>query len=217
MLQKYRFELLLIGLVQHLFIGIVLYDYLLYERVVWPMNMLIVSLFSRGVFMGKSRLHTALKNTFYVLIVSMPIAMPFFFDYVFFMALTSIVYLLFFIWLFIEVLRYLMKPSRVTIDIIVASICGYMILLEISVFVFMFLLFQNAQVLPRIDFAGSATIFMDVVYFSTMLLTTVGFGDITPFTPQGKLLASLIAIVGHFYSVVLVGMLISKFTAGREA
>jgi hypothetical protein len=54
---------------------------------------------------------------------------------------------------------------------------------------------------------------MDMVYFSSITLTTIGYGDILPDTHTTKLLASLFGIIGQFYSVVLIGILISKFSS----
>jgi hypothetical protein len=45
------------------------------------------------------------------------------------------------------------------------------------------------------------------------LQTTVGFGDISPGTYQARLVVALLGIVGQFYTVVLLGILISKFTS----
>ena len=40
------------------------------------------------------------------------------------------------------------------------------------------------------------------IYWSIVTLTTVGYGDITPATPLGKILASFIMILG--YSIIAV-------------
>jgi len=53
--------------------------------------------------------------------------------------------------------------------------------------------------------------FIDLVYFSSITLTTIGYGDITPNAHVTKLLAAFFGIIGQFYFVVLVGILISKF------
>mmetsp|Transcript_9349 Transcript_9349/g.21087 ORF Transcript_9349/g.21087 Transcript_9349/m.21087 type:complete len:546 (+) Transcript_9349:107-1744(+) len=45
---------------------------------------------------------------------------------------------------------------------------------------------------------------IDAIYFTTVLLTTVGYGDITPTTPGGKLFASLFALAG----IVLLGLVL---------
>lgn len=47
------------------------------------------------------------------------------------------------------------------------------------------------------------------VYFSFVVLTTVGFGDITPVDPIARSLASLEALVGQLYPAILLARLVS--------
>jgi hypothetical protein len=110
----------------------------------------------------------------------------------------------------------LVKPSYINVDIISASACGYFLLIEICTFLLQLFVYQNNKSFIGIDMANSATIFMDLVYFSSILLTSIGFGDITPNMYHTKLIASFFGIVGQFYSVVLVGILISKFTSNNS-
>ncbi len=65
----------------------------------------------------------------------------------------------------------------------------------------------------NIDSSNSSTVYMDLVYFSTIAVTTIGFGDITPKSYHTKLVLALFAVANQFYSVVLIGILISKFSA----
>jgi len=46
--------------------------------------------------------------------------------------------------------------------------------------------------------------------------TSIGFGDITPNSHVTKLLTSFLGVTGQFYSVVLVGILITKFTSSNS-
>ena len=58
-----------------------------------------------------------------------------------------------------------------------------------------------------------SAVYMDLVYFNSITLTSIGYGDLTPGTHYTKLITAFIGIVGQFYSVVLVGILISKFSS----
>lgn len=51
----------------------------------------------------------------------------------------------------------------------------------------------------------------DMVYYSFVTLTTLGYGDITPHTPQGQSIAIFIAIIGQLYLAILMAMLVGKF------
>jgi len=50
--------------------------------------------------------------------------------------------------------------------------------------------------------------FPDIVYFSFVSLTTLGFGDVTPAEPIARFLVYLEAVVGQFYLAILVVSLV---------
>ena len=77
-------------------------------------------------------------------------------------------------------------------------------------------MYQNPQSFKGIDFSSPAQTYIDLVYFSSVTLTSIGFGDITPNAYNTKLITSFFGIAGQFYSVVLVGILISKFTSNNS-
>jgi hypothetical protein len=74
------------------------------------------------------------------------------------------------------------------------------------------------------DLSGSALYFAqhtdgtqgDKVYFSFTVLTTTGFGDLTPATPAGHALAVIEMLVGQLYLVTVIGLLIGNFAARRR-
>jgi Ion channel len=55
----------------------------------------------------------------------------------------------------------------------------------------------------------------DRVYFSFSVLTTTGFGDLSPATPTGHALAVIEMLTGQIYLVTAIGLLIGNF-AGRR-
>src|SRR6188768_4104031 len=73
LLYRKKYELLLLALVQHLFVPAVLPDLDLYARFVWPLNMVILGLFSVGVFDGRRGMRLALRNVMSVVVVVFPI------------------------------------------------------------------------------------------------------------------------------------------------
>lgn len=54
------------------------------------------------------------------------------------------------------------------------------------------------------------------MYWAIVTLTTVGFGDITPQTPIGQLLASLIMLMGYAIIAVPTGIVSSEMTRRRK-
>jgi len=55
----------------------------------------------------------------------------------------------------------------------------------------------------------------ELFYYSYVTLTTLGYGDIGPVSPAARSLASMEAIVGQLYLVVLVASLVGMFLADR--
>jgi hypothetical protein len=190
-----------------------------YTKVIWPINMFILGIASIGVFIEKGRWKNVVRNILFVLIVALPLCLQIFGNNAFFMTFLLSSMSLFYIFVLHEVMQYLLKPSYINKDIITASACGYFLLIEICVFLMQIFFYDNPTSFKGMDSVfsveNSAKTFMDLVYFSTITITSIGYGDITPNTHTTKLLASLFGVIGQFYSVVLVGILISKFTSNN--
>lgn len=54
------------------------------------------------------------------------------------------------------------------------------------------------------------------IYWAIITLTTVGYGDITPITPLGKALASVVMILGYSIIAVPTGIITSEFTKKKD-
>jgi len=59
--------------------------------------------------------------------------------------------------------------------------------------------------------------FVRLNYFAFITLTSTGFGDITPHTPQAQMGTIVVAILGNFYIAVVMGILISRLTVQESA
>jgi hypothetical protein len=215
-LRRRKYEVLLFALVQHLFIGIFLRDLPFYTKYIWVINMLILGVASVGVFVEKGRWKNVVKNLLFALVTAFPLAVPFVQDVPAFMYALNISYVLFFTFIFWEILKFLLRPGYINLDIISASACGYFLLIEISVFLMQLLFYQNPGSFKGIDSSEPAATYIDLVYFCSITLTSIGFGDILPNAHYTKLATAFFGIAGQFYSVVLVGILISKFTSNSS-
>lgn len=212
---KRKYEVLLVALLQHLFIGIFITDHANYRDVIWPINMLLLGLACTGIFMGKDKWKGWIKNLLFILVVLFPIGIPFVKDVRFYFEILNLIYTLFFCFILYEVVRFLVKPSYIDTDVISAAACGYFLLIEISVFLLQYMIYSDPHSFHGVDMMDSASIYMDLVYFSSVSMTSIGFGDIVPSAHNTKLVASILGILGHFYTVVLVGIIISKFTSRK--
>lgn len=210
-----KYEVLLAALIQHLFIGVFVSteDTEFYTKILWPINILIVGVASVGIFVKTGRLKRAVRNILFLVVLGLPVALPIFGGLQYFMLSLNIAYVLFFSLIFREIIIFLIRPGYINKDLITASACGYFLLLEISVFLMQAFLYEDFSTITGIDDSSKAAVFMDLVYFNSITLTSIGFGDIAPKAHYLKLITAFIGIVGQFYSVVLVGILISKFSS----
>ena len=67
---------------------------------------------------------------------------------------------------------------------------------------------------------GAASGFSSIprgVYWAIVTVTTVGFGDITPQTTVGQMLAALLMILGYGVIAVPTGIVTAEITGGRDA
>ena len=54
--------------------------------------------------------------------------------------------------------------------------------------------------------------FAELNYYAFITLTTTGYGDISPVTPQSQMLSVLVAVSGTVYLALVMGLLISRYT-----
>lgn len=112
------------------------------------------------------------------------------------------------------ILGHVFRTSAVTSDMILGSVCGYLLL----GFVFhdAYLLLEELQ--PG-SFRGAADIAGSGGYFSLVTLTTLGYGDTVPVKAVARSLAAIEAVVGQFYIAVIVARLVAAHyaTHGRQA
>jgi len=57
---------------------------------------------------------------------------------------------------------------------------------------------------------------LELLYFSFVTLTTVGYGDITPILPTARSLAIAEALIGQLFPAVLIGRLVGLEVSGRR-
>lgn len=104
------------------------------------------------------------------------------------------------------ILGHLFRTREVTADTIFGSICAYLLLGFVWAFVYAIL----EMVMPG-SFSvseGSGSRFSEFYYYSFVTLTTLGYGDVVPLTPEARSFAVLEAAMGQIYIAVLVARLV---------
>jgi len=216
-LKKFKYELLLFGLFQHLFMSVVLSSLEVYRLYFWPLNMLVLGLTSFGVYLEHNKSRLIVLRILVLIICSMPLLSYFHGFSKGLLIFLSVSYTVFFGYIFYEVLLFLIEPSYINKDVISAAGCGNLLLIEMATFIQQSIFYIQPAAYKGVDVSQPTATFIDFVYFSSITITSIGFGDILPSAHYTKLLVSLIGIVGQFYAVVLVGILISKFASRNDS
>lgn len=68
---------------------------------------------------------------------------------------------------------------------------------------------SNPDVFPFAITRPSDNLFLDLIYFAVVTLTSVGFGDITPVTSTARLVTSLFMLVGYVLFATIIGFAVS--------
>lgn len=171
---KNKYEFLLFALLQHTFTGIFLDHVSEYDKVWWPLNMIV--LISSCFFVAWSghyvnRIMLLLLAICLVLLPLIAINTGF---TRFFMETLGLIYALFFMYILYVLLKFLIRPSYFNSDIISASICGYMVLIEIMTFLSQTILCFSPHALVGIGYGSKARVYIDCIYFSTITITSIG-------------------------------------------
>ena len=115
--------------------------------------------------------------------------------------------LVLFVWLFWILVAKFIDAKRINGQMISGAISGYVILGIIGGVLFEILEYHMSEsIAVGTDISGYS-----FYYFSFVSLTTVGYGDITPLTPQAQSLAVVLSIIGQFYLTLGVAIFVGKY------
>jgi voltage-gated potassium channel len=113
-------------------------------------------------------------------------------------------------------LRHVLFDRRMDLNRLIGGICVYL-LLGVVISILNMLVYRF---IPN-SFSGLAdnevqSRSIDLLYYSFVTMTTLGYGDITPLGSMARVLAYLAAIAGQFYIAILVGTLVGMYLSQRS-
>lgn len=210
-LHTYRLEFLLVALLLLLFDKAFFTDDLFFTRFVWPFNMIILGIASIGIFKERNHAIKILKNSLFILSILIPLFFALIIKNTLTTQLSFITYISYYLLIFIEVLRQIFQKTETNISVIFGSISGYLLLIVIAQFTYLLIEYNASQSFSGLKSDSIPAIYNQLSYFSMVTLSTVGFGDIAPITDTARLATMFFTILGQFYMVALVGIIISRF------
>ena len=145
--------------------------------------------------------------------ILMPFAFLFLYQNIYFLEFLIVFFIIYYSFIFIEVMRQITSAKEVRINVIIGSFCGYMLLSMIALFAYMFLELNYTNSFHGISPENVSSTYNELSYFSIITLTSIGFGDIYPITDMSRLTTAFFGMCGQFYMAAVVGIIISKFTS----
>ncbi|MEZ4984699.1 MAG: potassium channel family protein [Saprospiraceae bacterium] len=212
-LDTYRYEFLLTALLLLIFDKIFFPNDDFYLRYVWPANMVIIAIASFGIFIEKSPRIKALRNVLSSIGIGMPFAFLAWQGQYWFMRTLTLFYILYYSFIFWEVMRQITSAQEVRLNVVIGSFCGYLLLSLVALFSFIFVELNYPHSFGNISYGNTSSIYQELMYFSFITLTSIGYGDIAPLTDMSRLTVAFFGMLGQFYIVAVIGIVISKFTS----
>lgn len=120
----------------------------------------------------------------------------------------QLILLVFFLAITRQLILSVLNSKTVTLSVILGAISAYLLLGLSGA-----LLFQLVETV----YPGSYNIqleyynFYNMIYYSFVTISTLGYGDILPLTAQARSVAILVSIFGQLYLAILMAMLVGKF------
>jgi voltage-gated potassium channel len=127
----------------------------------------------------------------------------------------GILYLIFFTLVVIEVYKEVLYVKTVSTEMLSAALCGFVLLCQIATFLFYLIDIYSPHSFANTGEAGN--ILMNLNYFSFTTLLTIGFGDIVPLSVFAKRAVMFIGLMGHFYTVFVIGIIIGKYISANKS
>jgi len=127
---------------------------------------------------------------------------------------------LFFLFITGTIINHILHSEKVSTDTLYGAVCVYLLLGLLWASIYSFLEHLSPGIIfvtNNSDVIGTLTA-NELIYYSYTTLTTLGYGDVTSFTPEGRIISVLEAIVGQLFLAFLVARLIAIYTvhAGRR-
>lgn len=113
---------------------------------------------------------------------------------------------------FTFIFKSIFNSNMVNINTLTAAISGYVLLgiaLGLTVFIY------HSVYPDSFSFQGNFTKY-EAYYYSFITMSTLGYGDIVPRSTGAKGLSILITLIGQFYMVIVMGLIIGKLLSSKE-
>ena len=123
------------------------------------------------------------------------------------------IYFLFYLVVSFEIIKQIWVAKTVDDRVIFGVINGYISLTLIGFFICMSIELAEPHSFSGIEYENDQPVRMtdELIYFSSITLLTIGYGDMVPNTFLAKKATVLIGFMGQFYLVIITAIIIGKY------
>jgi len=107
----------------------------------------------------------------------------------------------------------IISSKVVDAKLIIETITGYLIIGVIFTLINVLLLFSNHQ---AIGFSTNDASLGDIIYYSFVTFTTIGYGDISPISQAARGFAILFGLIGQLYLTIIIAFIIGKYLNSKN-
>ncbi|MHC5022901.1 MAG: potassium channel family protein [Planctomycetota bacterium] len=123
--------------------------------------------------------------------------------------------------LLVTMLRDVVGTGRVSRQTLYGAACAYLLVAVTFSFVYAIVEYLNPDAFTTstsvVRYPNGQVANIELLYFSLVTLTTLGYGDITPVGPTARAIAAVEAVVGVLYTALLVARLVGMYAAAERA
>ncbi|MCE7990326.1 MAG: two pore domain potassium channel family protein [Roseivirga sp.] len=213
-LYRNRFELFFASLMTIMF-GSLVVPLSFYERVLYPVLFLVNLITGTLLISHRKGLVKFFALLFAVSLISFGLD---FFDrpdeFGFVEYIRLVVYFLFYIVVTIEIIKQVWRAKRVSKNVIMGLMSGYISIGLLGFFLFLSIELVNPGSFNGllIDDVSDAGAKVDsLIYYSYITLLTIGYGEIYPVTAVAQKAAILVGLMGQFYLVIITAVVVEKY------
>jgi hypothetical protein len=112
--------------------------------------------------------------------------------------------------------RAVFAPGVVTYHRVIGAVLLYLAIGIVFVALFTLIGLSDAKAFSGLSVKDNDSLLSELIYFSFVTLTTVGYGDILPVDPFARSLCNVEAIFGQLYPATLLARLVTLEVASRQ-
>lgn len=125
---------------------------------------------------------------------------------------TGVAYSVFCFAITLRIWRKVLGARRVTTELLAATMCGFVLLGMVGTFLFVIIDLVQPGAFANVPLGAGSL--QSLNYFSFVTLLTVGYGDIVPVSNVARKAAILLGLLGHFYDVFVISVIVGKYIGG---